>query len=243
MAGKQLPGIQGVPSVSARAGDKGRRHEQFHHPAWRRSHPHAAARPPGRRAPASSPPTPASATPPLLGLTPELWVGDFDSVPANLPDAWPLCRAQVFPAEKDKTDGELAIACRARTRRDQPRACRRFRRQARRSRLPASDARPAAGRSGTGRCCLTSGAQEGHPAAAGKGRLRLCRRHAVFRARLLRSLRADRHRRANGRSNHVEVAFGSSLTISNEVKGRLEIAAEAAAARCCSPILSRLPKF
>ncbi|RVD38986.1 thiamine diphosphokinase, partial [Mesorhizobium sp. M4B.F.Ca.ET.019.03.1.1] len=46
----------------------------------------------------------------MLGLTPELWVGDFDSVPADLPHDLAAVPRQVFPAEKDKTDGELAIA-------------------------------------------------------------------------------------------------------------------------------------
>jgi thiamine pyrophosphokinase len=45
----------------------------------------------------------------LLGLTPELWVGDFDSVPDDLPHHLRSVPTQKFPAEKDKTDGELAI--------------------------------------------------------------------------------------------------------------------------------------
>jgi thiamine pyrophosphokinase len=45
----------------------------------------------------------------LLGLTPELWVGDFDSVPDDLPHHLRFVPMQKFPAEKDKTDGELAI--------------------------------------------------------------------------------------------------------------------------------------
>ena len=45
----------------------------------------------------------------LLDLTPELWVGDFDSVPENLPRRLQSVPRQKFPAEKDKTDGELAI--------------------------------------------------------------------------------------------------------------------------------------
>ncbi|RVD68061.1 thiamine diphosphokinase, partial [Mesorhizobium sp. M4A.F.Ca.ET.029.04.2.1] len=39
----------------------------------------------------------------MLGLTPELWVGDFDSVPPDLPDDLAAVPRQVFPAEKDKT--------------------------------------------------------------------------------------------------------------------------------------------
>jgi len=46
----------------------------------------------------------------LLGLVPELWVGDFDSVPADLPEELAAVPRRTFPAEKDKTDGELAIA-------------------------------------------------------------------------------------------------------------------------------------
>ncbi|TGV69350.1 thiamine diphosphokinase, partial [Mesorhizobium sp. M00.F.Ca.ET.149.01.1.1] len=42
----------------------------------------------------------------LLGLLPELWVGDFDSVPANLPKDLAAVPRKVFPAEKDMTDGE-----------------------------------------------------------------------------------------------------------------------------------------
>ncbi|MBN9250022.1 MAG: thiamine diphosphokinase [Mesorhizobium sp. 61-13] len=45
----------------------------------------------------------------LLELTPELWVGDFDSVPDGLPHRLQSVPTQRFPAEKDKTDGELAI--------------------------------------------------------------------------------------------------------------------------------------
>src|SRR5262245_49522689 len=44
-----------------------------------------------------------------LGLVPELWVGDFDSVPKRMANAYPNVRREVFPTEKDKTDGELAI--------------------------------------------------------------------------------------------------------------------------------------
>ena len=43
-----------------------------------------------------------------LGVTPELWLGDFDSsAPADLETFAGVAR-QTFPAEKDKTDGELA---------------------------------------------------------------------------------------------------------------------------------------
>jgi thiamine pyrophosphokinase len=45
----------------------------------------------------------------VLGLTPELWVGDFDSTPTALRDRWSRVEQERYPAAKDKTDGELAV--------------------------------------------------------------------------------------------------------------------------------------
>ena len=44
-----------------------------------------------------------------LGLTPELWVGDFDSTPDDLAERHKSVPRHAFPAEKDKTDGEIAV--------------------------------------------------------------------------------------------------------------------------------------
>lgn len=44
-----------------------------------------------------------------LGVTPELWVGDFDSVPERLPPQTAAIPREAMPREKDETDGELAI--------------------------------------------------------------------------------------------------------------------------------------
>lgn len=44
-----------------------------------------------------------------LGLLPEIWVGDFDSTPADLSETHAATPRMPFPAEKDFTDGELAI--------------------------------------------------------------------------------------------------------------------------------------
>lgn len=44
-----------------------------------------------------------------LGVEPELWLGDFDSITEALLEAWPDTPRAVFPSDKDKTDGELAI--------------------------------------------------------------------------------------------------------------------------------------
>lgn len=45
-----------------------------------------------------------------LGVVPELWVGDFDSVPEDLREQLKHVPRKEFPAAKDKTDGELAVA-------------------------------------------------------------------------------------------------------------------------------------
>ena len=44
-----------------------------------------------------------------LGLTPELWVGDFDSTPHSLSERHAATPRLPFAAEKNFTDGELAI--------------------------------------------------------------------------------------------------------------------------------------
>jgi thiamine pyrophosphokinase len=45
-----------------------------------------------------------------LGLDVELWVGDFDSASAELMARFPHVPRETYPAEKNATDGDLAIA-------------------------------------------------------------------------------------------------------------------------------------
>ncbi|NTF43807.1 thiamine diphosphokinase [Rhizobium rhizogenes] len=45
-----------------------------------------------------------------LGVEPELWVGDFDSTPADLLAAFPGVPKQPYPAAKAATDGEIAVS-------------------------------------------------------------------------------------------------------------------------------------
>lgn len=44
-----------------------------------------------------------------LGVTPELWVGDFDSAGSELMLDYAKVPRQSYPAEKDATDGEIAV--------------------------------------------------------------------------------------------------------------------------------------
>jgi thiamine pyrophosphokinase len=45
-----------------------------------------------------------------LGVTPELWVGDFDSSDAALIEQFPTVERRTYPAAKAVTDGEIAVA-------------------------------------------------------------------------------------------------------------------------------------
>ncbi|MCZ8547213.1 thiamine diphosphokinase [Mesorhizobium qingshengii] len=163
----------------------------------------------------------------LLGLVPELWVGDFDSVPDNLPDDLAAVPRRTFPAEKDKTDGELAIAAA-------------FERGATSLVLAGAfgGKRPdhaflhlALGlrlaEAGT-EVLLTSGAQEAVPLPHGTAGFDYAD-GTLFSVLGFSELAGLTVTGAKWPLNRVKVAFGSSLTISNEVKfdktgGRLEIA-------------------
>jgi len=162
----------------------------------------------------------------LLGLVPELWVGDFDSVPADLPADLAAVPRQTFPAEKDKTDGELAIAAaleRGATRLvlagafGGKRADHAFLHLALALRLAEA---------GT-EVLLTSGAQEGVPLLLGTAGFDYAD-GTLFSILGFSELAGLTVAGAKWPLNQVKVAFGSSLTISNEVKfdktgGRLEI--------------------
>ncbi|MDG4883642.1 MAG: thiamine diphosphokinase [Mesorhizobium sp.] len=160
----------------------------------------------------------------MLGLVPELWVGDFDSVPPNLPEDLAAVPRKIFPAEKDMTDGELAIAealARGATSLvlagafGGKRADHAFLHQALGHRLAEA---------GT-TVLLTSGAQEGVPILPGKAAFDYAD-GTLFSVLGFSELAGLTVSGAKWPLDRVEVAFGSSLTISNEVKGRLEIALE-----------------
>jgi thiamine pyrophosphokinase len=158
----------------------------------------------------------------MLGLVPELWVGDFDSVPANLPDDLAAVPRQVFPPEKDKTDGELAISAALESGATSlvlagvfggKRADHAFLHLALGLRLAE----------GGMDVLLTSGAQEGIPLLPGMAGFDYAD-GTLFSVLGFSDLSGLSVSGAKWPLDQVEVAFGSSLTISNEVKGRLEIA-------------------
>jgi thiamine pyrophosphokinase len=157
-----------------------------------------------------------------LGLTPELWVGDFDSVPADLPDDLASVPRQVFPAEKDNTDGELAIA--AALERGATNLVLAGAFGGRRADHAFLHLALSVGLAERGMdVLLTSGAQEGIPLLPGKAGFDYAD-GTLFSILGFSDLAGLTVAGAKWPLDQVEVAFGSSLTISNEVKGRLEIA-------------------
>lgn len=45
-----------------------------------------------------------------LGVTPERWLGDFDSTPQALIEQWPGIEREPYPPAKNETDGEIAVS-------------------------------------------------------------------------------------------------------------------------------------
>ena len=154
-----------------------------------------------------------------LDVVPELWVGDFDSAPEGLSDDLAAVPQLRFEAEKDKTDGELAVAealSRGATSLvlagafGGPRADHAFLHSAlaiRRAKEGLS-------------VLITSGTQEGAPLLPGS-------RNFDYEDGTMFSILGFSHLSgltvigAKWPLDSVEVPFGSSLTISNEVRGDL----------------------
>lgn len=161
----------------------------------------------------------------VLGVTPELWVGDFDSVPQAMIAANAQVPRRVYPSDKDMTDGELAIAAAIEAGAgtlilagafggERPDHMFLHLTQALQLCARGIDVR------------LTSGAQEGLPLANG-------RRHAfdypqgmVFSILAFSELSGLTVEGAKWPLDAVEVAFGSSLTLSNAVAGDLAVTLE-----------------
>lgn len=157
----------------------------------------------------------------MLGVIPELWIGDFDSSPSDLPPDLANVPQMRFEADKDKTDGELAVAealSRGATSLvlagafGGPRADHAF-----------LHAALAIRRAKEGLSVLvTSGTQEGSPLLPGS-------RDFDFEDGTMFSILGFSHLSgltvigAKWPLDSVEVPFGSSLTISNEVRGDLRI--------------------
>lgn len=157
----------------------------------------------------------------VLGLVPELWVGDFDSVPGDLPAALAAVERMTFPADKDKTDGELAVDVALERGASAfllagafggPRADHEYLHLALAMRLAE------AGHAVT----LTSGTQEGVPLSARPRRFDLAD-GTLFSVLGFSDLAGLTVAGAKWPLHDVSVPFGASLTLSNEARGGLSV--------------------
>jgi thiamine pyrophosphokinase len=156
-----------------------------------------------------------------LGLTPELWTGDFDSVSKKLMRDFAELTREVHPVDKDLTDGETAIeAALARGATSLvlagafggPRPDHAFLHMALAVRLAERGVD----------VVLTSGAQEGVPLLPGESG------HdypagTLFSVVAFTELEGLTLEGAKWPLEDHHVAFGSSLTLSNEVAGVLRV--------------------
>ena len=156
-----------------------------------------------------------------LAVVPELWVGDFDSEPEFLPSHLANIARLRFSHEKDKTDGELAIdialsrgatslllvGAFGGTRGDHE-----FLHLSLGLRL-AEKGMPVR---------LTSGTQDGYPLLPGDTEFDFPH-GTLFSILAFSDLSGLSVKGAKWPLDTVEVEFGSSLTLSNETRGRLAI--------------------
>lgn len=156
-----------------------------------------------------------------LGVVPELWVGDFDSVQEGDDARYSGVLTKAFPAEKDSTDGELAVTealTLGATRLilagafGGPRADHAFLHLTLALRLAEAGCD----------VLLTSGAQEGRPLLLGTSSFDYAD-ETLFSILGFSDLSDLTVRGAKWPLSARDVAFGSSLTISNEVRGNLSV--------------------
>lgn len=170
-----------------------------------------------------------------LGLIPELWTGDFDSVTDDMRLAHPDVPCEAFPPAKDLTDGEIAVAAAlARGARalllvgafGGPRADHAF--------LHLTAAVDLAERGVP--TLLTSGFQEGVPFLPGQSRFDYAP-GTIFSVLAFSDLVGLTLQGVRWPLERRQVPFGSSLTLSNEVTDTLDASLESGRAM----ILAHIP--
>lgn len=159
-----------------------------------------------------------------LGVVPELWTGDFDSVDDGMRAAHAEVPVEMFPPEKDQTDGEIAIDAALKRGATEimlvgafggARADHAFLHLTAGIRLAEN---------GTA-CLLTSGNQEGVPLLPGERSFDYDDR-TVFSILPFSDLGGLSLTGAKWPLSARTVPFGSSLTLSNEVAGDLAVRLE-----------------
>lgn len=156
-----------------------------------------------------------------LGIVPELWTGDFDSVDEAMRADHASVPVEAFPPEKDRTDGEIAVEAALVRGASEivmagafggARADHAFLHLAAGLRL-AEEGVP---------CLLTSGHQEGSPLLPGETGFDYTP-GTLFSVLAFSDLHGLNLTGAKWPLTDRHVPFGSSLTLSNEVAGRLGV--------------------
>lgn len=155
-----------------------------------------------------------------LGVEPECWIGDFDSSDAELQKKWPDVPRQKHPPLKDKTDGELALDYALEN--------------------GANEIVLVAGLGGQTdqtvshllqliklarrniKCCILSGKEEAWPLQTGSFLFDLPLR-ATLSIMGMSAIERLSVRGVKWQLEAVDVEFGSTLTMSNEVTGPVSV--------------------
>lgn len=158
----------------------------------------------------------------MLGVMPELWMGDFDSAPEEFPERFNSVEKVIYPQDKDLTDGEIA-------------ADKAIQLGARRLILAGafggerSDhgmvhlAASFALRSRVAEVLLTSGTEEAIPLVPGEELRPDYPPGTLFSVLAWSDMQGLTLKGAKWPLENRDVEFGSSLTLSNEVDGNLSV--------------------
>jgi len=161
-----------------------------------------------------------------LGLLPELWVGDFDSISDGVKEDFREVTREVYPQDKDKTDGELAVEAALDLGATSlilvgafggERPDHAYQHLAQAVRLMERGVPT----------LLVSGRQEGWPLAIGERHVFTYEDGTLFSVLALTDLLGLTVEGAKWPLDAVEVPFGSSLTLSNIVHGELAVTLKA----------------
>lgn len=156
-----------------------------------------------------------------LGLTPELWTGDFDSVEEGLRAFHADIPMEIFPPEKDQTDGEIAVEAALKRGATELVLVGAFGgERADHAYLHLAAAVRLAGEGVS--CVLTSGVQEGVPLVPGELSFDY-EEGTLFSVLAFSDLAGLTLSGAKWPLQDRFVPFGSSLTLSNEVRGGLTV--------------------
>mgnify|MGYP002621413645 FL=1 len=156
-----------------------------------------------------------------LGLTPELWTGDFDSVEEGLCAFHADIPMEIFPPEKDQTDGEIAVEAALKRGATELVLVGAFGgERADHAYLHLAAAVRLAGEGVS--CVLTSGVQEGVPLVPGEVSFDY-EEGTLFSVLAFSDLAGLTLSGAKWPLQDRFVPFGSSLTLSNEVRGGLTV--------------------